>query len=88
MRRSRIEAKAKFSAGRPATIYKASQNKMADIVMTDLPRIPLYTRFADYAVQKNVQRFEYWLHAIRTSGSSARSEQCREGSRIGRRLCS
>ena len=28
---------------------------MVDIVMTDLPRIPLYTRFADYAMQKNVQ---------------------------------
>jgi peptide/nickel transport system substrate-binding protein len=35
---------------------------MVDIVMTDLPRIPLYTRFADYAVQKNVQGYEYWFH--------------------------
>ena len=39
-----------------------SLNKMVDIVMTDLPRIPLYTRFADYAVQKNVKGFEYWFH--------------------------
>ena len=47
---------------RDPEIYKTSLNKMVDIVMTDLPRIPLYTRFADYAVQKNVQGFEYWFH--------------------------
>jgi peptide/nickel transport system substrate-binding protein len=35
---------------------------MVDIVMTELPRIPLYTRFADYAMQKDVQGFEYWFH--------------------------
>jgi peptide/nickel transport system substrate-binding protein len=47
---------------RDPEVYKTSLNKMVDIVMTDLPRIPLYTRFADYAVQKNVQGFEYWFH--------------------------
>src|SRR5436190_4178278 len=47
---------------RDPEIYKTSLNKMVDIVMTDLPRIPLYTRFADYAVQKNVKGFEYWFH--------------------------
>ena len=30
---------------------------MVDMVMTDLPRIPLYTRFADYAMQKDVHGF-------------------------------
>ncbi|WOB06232.1 ABC transporter substrate-binding protein [Piscinibacter gummiphilus] len=43
-------------------VYKASLQKMVDIVMTDLPRIPLYTRFSDFAMQKNVQGFEYWFH--------------------------
>jgi peptide/nickel transport system substrate-binding protein len=47
---------------RDPEVYKTSLNKMVDIVMTDLPRIPLYTRFADYAAQKNVQGFEYWFH--------------------------
>ena len=36
---------------------------MVDIVMTDIPRVPLYNRFADYAMQKNVQGFEYWFHS-------------------------
>ena len=35
---------------------------MVDIVMTDLPRIPLYRRYADYAMQKDVKGFEYWFH--------------------------
>ncbi len=43
-------------------VYKASLQKMVDIVMADLPRIPLYTRFSDFAMQKNVQGFEYWFH--------------------------
>lgn len=43
-------------------VYKQSLQKMVDIVMTDLPRIPLYTRFSDFAVQKNVQGFKYWFH--------------------------
>jgi peptide/nickel transport system substrate-binding protein len=43
-------------------VYKASLQKMVDTVMTELPRIPLYKRFADYAVQKNVHGFEYWFH--------------------------
>jgi len=42
--------------------YKASLQKMVDIVMTELPRIPLYTRFSDFAMQKNVQGFWYWFH--------------------------
>jgi len=42
--------------------YKQSMQKMVDIVMTDMPRIPLYTRFADYAMQPNVKGFEYWFH--------------------------
>jgi peptide/nickel transport system substrate-binding protein len=36
--------------------------KAVDIVMTELPRIPLYNRYADYAMQKNVDGFEYWFH--------------------------
>jgi peptide/nickel transport system substrate-binding protein len=44
------------------TVYKDSLQKMVDIVMTELPRIPLYRRYADYAMQKNVQGFEYWFH--------------------------
>ncbi len=51
---------ARFTAD-PA-VYKASLQTMVDTVMTDLPRIPLYNRFADYAMQKNVQGFEYWFH--------------------------
>ncbi|MEO8154529.1 MAG: ABC transporter substrate-binding protein [Rhizobacter sp.] len=43
-------------------VYKASLQKMVDIVMTDMPRIPLYTRFSDFAMQNNVQGFEYWFH--------------------------
>ncbi|WP_037448205.1 ABC transporter substrate-binding protein [Skermanella stibiiresistens] len=43
-------------------VYKASLQKMVDTVMTDLPRIPLYNRYADYAMQKNVEGFEYWFH--------------------------
>ena len=43
-------------------VYKQSLQKMVDIVMTDLPRIPLYTRFADFAMQPNVKGFEYWFH--------------------------
>ena len=47
---------------RDPAVYKESLGKMVDIVMTDLPRIPLYTRFADYAMQKDVHGFEYWFH--------------------------
>jgi peptide/nickel transport system substrate-binding protein len=43
-------------------VYKANLQKMVDTVMTEMPRIPLYKRFADYAMQKNVQGFEYWFH--------------------------
>ena len=42
--------------------YKASLQNMVNIVMTDLPRIPLYKRYADYAMQPNVKGFEYWFH--------------------------
>ena len=47
---------------RDPAVYKESLGKMTDIVMTDLPRIPLYTRVADYAMQKDVHGFEYWFH--------------------------
>jgi hypothetical protein len=30
-----------------------------------LPRIPLYNRFADVAMQKNVEGYEYWFHTVR-----------------------
>jgi peptide/nickel transport system substrate-binding protein len=43
-------------------VYKAALQTMVDIVMTDLPRIPLYKRYADYAMQTNVKGFEYWFH--------------------------
>ncbi len=43
-------------------VYKDSLQKMVEIVMTDLPRIPLYRRYADYAMQPNVKGFEYWFH--------------------------
>ncbi len=43
-------------------IYTQSLQKMVDIVMTDLPRIPLYRRYADYAMQPDVEGFEYWFH--------------------------
>jgi len=48
---------------------------MVDIVMTYLPRIPLYTRFADYAVQKNSRASSTGFIPIRTSASSTRSEK-------------
>jgi len=43
-------------------VYKDSLQNMVNIVMTDMPRIPLYRKFADYAVQPNVKGFEYWFH--------------------------
>ncbi len=43
-------------------VYKVNLQKMVDTVMAEMPRIPLYKRFADYAMQKNVQGFEYWFH--------------------------
>jgi peptide/nickel transport system substrate-binding protein len=43
-------------------VYKDSLLNMVNIVMTDLPRIPLYKRYADYAMQQNVTGFEYWFH--------------------------
>jgi peptide/nickel transport system substrate-binding protein len=47
---------------RDPAVYNETLGKMVDIVMTELPRIPLYTRFADYAMQKDVHGFEYWFH--------------------------
>lgn len=44
------------------TIYDADLVKMNDIVMSDLPRIPLARLFFDVAMQKNVQGYEYWFH--------------------------
>jgi peptide/nickel transport system substrate-binding protein len=43
-------------------VYRATMQAMVDTVMSDLPRIPLYSRIADYAMQKNVKGFEYWFH--------------------------
>jgi peptide/nickel transport system substrate-binding protein len=43
-------------------VYKDSLQNMVNIVMTELPRIPLYRKFADYAVQPNVKGFVYWFH--------------------------
>ena len=43
-------------------IYIDSIGAMVNLAMSDLPRIPLYRRFADYAMQKNVEGFEYWFH--------------------------
>jgi peptide/nickel transport system substrate-binding protein len=51
---------ARFTAD-PA-VYTASLQKMVDTVMTEVPRIPLYNRFADYAMQKNFEGFEDWFH--------------------------
>lgn len=44
------------------TIYDADLVKMNDIVMSDLPRIPLARLFFDVAMQKNVHGYEYWFH--------------------------
>lgn len=43
-------------------VYKEALTSMVGIVMAELPRVPLYTRFADYAMQPNVKGFEYWFH--------------------------
>lgn len=43
-------------------VYKDSLQNMVNIVMAEMPRIPLYRKFADYAVQPNVKGFEYWFH--------------------------
>lgn len=45
-------------------VYTDSIQAMVDLAMSDLPRIPLYRRFADYAMQKNVEGFEYWFHTF------------------------
>jgi peptide/nickel transport system substrate-binding protein len=54
-----IEA-ARFAPDEKA--YTADLHDMVDLAMSDLPRIPLYRRYADYAMQKNVKGFEYWFH--------------------------
>lgn len=54
-----IEA-ARFEAN-PAE-YDADLVQMNDIVMADLPRIPLARLFFDVAMQKNVQGYVYWFH--------------------------
>jgi peptide/nickel transport system substrate-binding protein len=35
---------------------------MNDIVMADMPRIPLARLFFDVAMQKNVKGYVYWFH--------------------------
>ena len=42
--------------------YEADLVKMNDIVMGDLPRIPLARLLFDVAMQKNVQGYVYWFH--------------------------
>lgn len=44
------------------SIYSADLVKMNDIIMSDLPRIPLARLFYDVAMQKNVHGYEYWFH--------------------------
>lgn len=51
---------ARFTADEKA--YKDSLTSMVGTVMIELTRIPLYTRFADYATQPNVKGFKYWFH--------------------------
>ena len=43
-------------------VYKAALQNMVDIVMTDLPRIPLYQPYVNVAMQKNISGYEYWFH--------------------------
>jgi peptide/nickel transport system substrate-binding protein len=43
-------------------VHRACVQAMVDTVMSDLPRVPLYSRIAHYAMQKNVKGFEYWFH--------------------------
>ena len=47
--------------GDPAK-YDADLVRMNDIVMNDLPRIPLARLLFDVAMQKNVQGYVYWFH--------------------------
>ena len=47
---------------RDPTVYKESLQKMVEIVMTDLPRIPLYTRVRRLRDAEECQGFEYWFH--------------------------
>ncbi len=42
--------------------YKAELTQMNDIVMGDLPRIPLARQFNDVAMQRNVHGYVYWFH--------------------------
>lgn len=42
--------------------YRADIVKMNDIIMHDLPRIPIARQFYDVAMQKNVQGYVYWFH--------------------------
>jgi peptide/nickel transport system substrate-binding protein len=54
-----IEA-ARFESDK--TKYDADLVEMNDIVMADLPRIPLARVFFDIAMQKNVKNYVYWFH--------------------------
>lgn len=42
--------------------YQQDLVEMNDIVMGDLPRIPLARLFCDVAMQQNVHGYEYWFH--------------------------
>ena len=42
--------------------YDAELTEMNDIVMSDLPRIPIARQFYDVAMQKHVQGYVYWFH--------------------------
>jgi peptide/nickel transport system substrate-binding protein len=54
-----IEA-ARFESDK--TKYDADLVEMNNIVMSDLPRIPLARVFFDIAMQKNVKNYVYWFH--------------------------
>jgi peptide/nickel transport system substrate-binding protein len=42
--------------------YEATISKMNEIVMDDVPRIPVAHLFSDIAMQKNVKGYVYWFH--------------------------
>ena len=42
--------------------YKTALTNMVDIVMADMPRIPLAQLFGDVAMQPNIENYVYWFH--------------------------
>jgi peptide/nickel transport system substrate-binding protein len=47
----------------PAT-YEGLITDMIDIVMTDVPRIPIARWYLDTAIQSNVEGYKYWFHTM------------------------